>query len=166
VAALEEENAVLKAKVAELPVVVAQERKAAAEEAVAGFRSSAEHSAIREEEYHRGFDAGYEKHFLTLFEKDWINVEKYYADMERESAAQQEQGQTTGPSAEVIEQVVGDVPEPEVVIIKETRAEERTPERLPVEVAPEGVDPTLLKANGDPLTLGLTPTSGPVLERD
>jgi hypothetical protein len=68
--ALEEEKAQLKAKVTELPLVVAQERKAAAEEAVVGFRSSTELSAIREEEYHCGFDAGYEKHFLTLFEKD------------------------------------------------------------------------------------------------
>lgn len=26
----------------------------------------------------------------TLIEKDWINMEKYYADMERECATQQE----------------------------------------------------------------------------
>jgi dynactin complex subunit len=70
VAALEEENAQLKAKIAELPLVVAQERKSATEEALAGFMASAELSDIRMQEYRRGFDAGYEKHFITLFEKD------------------------------------------------------------------------------------------------
>jgi hypothetical protein len=166
VAALEEEAAQLKAKIAELPQVVSQERKSAAEEALAGFMGSAELSDIREHEYRRGFDAGYEKHFHTLIEKDWINVEKYYADMELESAAAQ--GQVTGPS-DTVELNTGDGQEvgvvlevaPEVVLDDDAGAGDRTPERVPVASAPEGVKP-----NGDPLTPGITPGSGSVLELD
>lgn len=159
VTALEEENAQLKAKIAELPHVVAQERKAAAEEALAAFMSSMELADIRKEEYRRGYDAGYEKHFNTLIEKDWINVEKYYADMERESAAIQ--GQDPGPSTEVTEHVVGGEPETKGIVSEGTGDEERTPVR-----GPEGVTPVLLKPNGDPLNPGLTPASGSRLELD
>jgi hypothetical protein len=174
VATLEEENAQLKAKIAELPHVVAQERKAATDEALAGFMVSAEMAGIKAEEYGRGFNAGYEKHFHTLIEKDWINVEKYYADMERESAAQPEQ--VPEPSAEVqpegsvvepaSQQVPGDEPGPEGVVVEKFGDEVKTPERQPADVAPDGADTAGLKANGDPLTPGITPTSGPVHELD
>ena len=163
-ATLEEETAQLKAKIAELPQVVAQEKRAATEEALAGFMVSAELAGIKAEEYGRGFDAGYEKHFHTLIEKDWINVEKYYADMEREGAAQQELA--PGPSAEVAVQAPGDELEPEGAVMEELGEEMKTPKRQPVDVAPDGAEPAGLKANGDPLTPGITPTSGPVLELD
>lgn len=132
VTTLEEENAQLKVKILELPLVVAQERKAAAEEALAGFMSSTELADIQKEEYHRGHNAGYEKHFNTLIAKDWINLEKYYADMELESAALQEQA--AGPTPEVAELVIGGRIETEEVLAEDTTAGERTPERVPVNV--------------------------------
>ena len=73
--ALEEEVAGLKAKVAELPEVVARERKVAVEEALDHFRSSHEVAALKAAEYDRGFEAGYSQHFHTLIEKGWINVD-------------------------------------------------------------------------------------------
>ena len=158
VATLEEENARLKAKVAELPQVVAQERKGAAEDAVSAFKSSIELTVIREEEYRRGYDAGYEKHFNTLIEKDWINVDKYFADMEAAAQLQRDLGTSTkggGPE-------VGAVPEAETAVTDEVIAGERTPE--PMKLSSEGLDLSQLKPNGDPLTPGITPASGPVVD--
>lgn len=90
--ALEDELAGLKEKVVELQKVVARERKVAAEEALAHFHSSSDFAGLKAAEYNRGFEAGYTKHFNTMIEKDWININKYYANVEGEERERREQG--------------------------------------------------------------------------
>lgn len=89
--ALEKDVVGLKEKVAELPEVVTRERKVAVEEALAQFHSLPDFATLHVVEYDRGFEAGYTKHFHILIEKGWINIDKYYADMEQEERERQQQ---------------------------------------------------------------------------
>lgn len=174
--ALEDEIAGLKAKVAELPEVVARERKVAAEEALAHFTSSSEVVALKAAEYDRGFEARYSKHFNTFIEKDWINVDKYYADVEREEQERREKAVQEQHSQSEVPSTKSPGGEIELVHLEdEVEGLEgsdqgdgqevfRTPERPLVQRDTEEGDANRdgVKSNGDPLTPGVTPSTGGV----
>ncbi|KAK9911094.1 hypothetical protein M0R45_035017 [Rubus argutus] len=174
--ALEDEVAGLKAKVAELPEVVAREKRIAAEEALEHFRSSSEVAVLKEAEYDRGFEAGYNQHFHTLIEKGWINVDQYYADMEREARERQEKsaGPKVPPSGEPCSKPPGgevelihvedETEDPEGCDPGEGQEVFGTPEKPAAQGDAEGGDAGRegLKPNGDPITPGVTPSTGGV----